>query len=148
MTPSLLPRHQKTRSLLLQAVWFCLIAFKLSIWWFYWCAALFCLPLGRRGLDDSSGETGGQSFSAVLQPHSIKKENPQNKLANMQHKRKRCAITTTGNTVQHEKGQTWISHRKPRCLSPADAWLEFQFGIWVSKFNGPSDSMELIVTAS
>lgn len=134
--PSLLPHHQKTRSLLLQAVWFCLIAFKLSIWWFYWCAVLSCLPLGGRGVDDGAGETGEECFSAVLQPRSIKKENPQPKLANVQHKRKLSIIKTTGNTVQHEKGQTWIWHRKQRGLSPANPWLEFRLEIWVSEFIG------------
>lgn len=59
----------------------------------------------------------------------LKKENPQTKLATMQHKRKHCVIKTTGNTVQREKGQTWIWHCKQQCLSPSNAWLEFQLGI-------------------
>lgn len=97
MTASFLSHHQKTQSLLLQTVWFCLIAFKLSIWWFYWCAMLFSLPWGCRGSDEGTGETGEWHFSAVLRLRSIKKEKPQNKLANMKHKRKPYTITVSHN---------------------------------------------------
>lgn len=109
MTPSLFASHPKALSLLLQAVWFCLFAFQLGMWWFYVCTVT--LPaLGTPSFRWRCRWADFFFFFLLSSSHApLKKKTHKSSELIKQLQRKPCIIKTSGNTSPTWAGSDSLS---------------------------------------